>query len=247
MDQHRLDAFAKALAKGRSRRQVFATAAGAVLAAVGLRRGTTDAQALPGPPWEWSGIMCGGFAGLSCPDGYECEINWEDPECEADCMGWCRRIESIPYPTDPCAAILCIEGSTCCSNCGGICVPADVPCSDDLCAGEVCGPSVCAVGQTCCNESCGYCTWPGEACTEEFCGGEPCGPNWCGTGEYCCNESCGHCAPIGGVCTMELCADPPASGQVCGPTVCAAGEVCCNESCGICTPPDGFCIQIACA
>ncbi|MDQ3412877.1 MAG: hypothetical protein M3509_12255, partial [Chloroflexota bacterium] len=247
MDQNRFDDIAKSLAKGTrakgTRRRVLAGAAGALLGAIGFRR-ASDAQALPGPPWEWSGIVCGGIASLPCPDGYDCHIDWSDPTCRTDCMGWCRRVPA-GEPTNPCAAILCIEGTTCCENCGGICVPNDVSCSDELCAGERCGPVVCPAGEVCCNESCGYCTPPDGACTEEFCISEECGPNLCGLGEYCCNESCGTCAPIGGACTLELCVPEP-GGEPCGPTTCAAGEVCCNESCGICTPPDGFCIQIAC-
>jgi hypothetical protein len=244
VDPKHLDTFAKALATGKTRRRVFASAAGAVLAAVGLRRGATDAQAIPGPPWTWPGGVCGGVAGISCPPGFECEIDWNDPECSTDCMGVCRPVSGGGQPTDPCAAILCIEGTTCCSNCGGICVPAGVECSDDLCAGETCGPTVCAAGQTCCNESCGYCTDPGGACTEEFCISEYCGPNACGLGEYCCNESCGTCAPIGGSCTQEICDD--GSGVQCGPNVCGEGEYCCNESCGHCAPIGGFCTMEFC-
>ena len=248
MDNERFDAFTRTLAGRRSRRGMLTAAAGALAAAVGLRR-EAAAQILP-PGWPWTGIPCGGIAALPCPAGFTCEIPWNAPPCEADCMGWCRADIGDGVPTNPCAAITCAVDSTCCPNCGGICVPAGTACSDDLCVdggagGDVCGPTVCAPGQTCCNASCGYCTWPGEACTEEFCVSEPCGPNVCGLGEFCCNESCGICAPIGGGCTLQLCIEEPA-GEPCGPTVCAAGEVCCNESCGICTPPDGFCTQQFC-
>ncbi len=238
MDAARFDRMARAASRGMSRRRAMA-ALGTALGALLLGRGTAVTAATP------SFARCGGITGTPCPSGFVCV---DDPfdGCDplsggADCGGIC-----LPeLVSNPCAKILCIEGSTCCPNCGGTCVPAGTPCSDALCGGEPCGSTVCGAGQYCCNSSCSICAPIGGACTAQFCGGEPCGLTTCAAGEYCCNASCSVCAPLGGSCTREFCGDEP-RGEVCGDTVCPLGEVCCNASCGICTPPDGFCIQIAC-
>ena len=207
MDNIQFDRWTKTLSRPRSRRGVLAGLTGAILALTAQRR--TFAQA------STPGGMCGGIAGFPCPDGFECV---DDPgdNCDpasggADCSGIC-----LPIDYNPCAAILCIEGTTCCPQCGGICIPNDIPCSEDL------------------------------GCPPQPPSGAPCGTTFCGAGEYCCNESCGLCAPFGGACIDLYCEPPGQVGVACGPTICAPGEVCCNESCGICTPPDGMCIMIAC-
>lgn len=200
------------------------------------------------------GEMCGGIAGFQCQPGLTC-IDVQGDGCDpaaggADCAGVC-----VASDQNPCAAMLCLEGTTCCPNCGGLCVPADVPCSEDLCVPQPCNEAVCGPGEYCCNQSCSRCVPLGQGCTREFCGGrrpggrdvegEACGSATCGPDEYCCNESCGICAPIGGFCTEQFCGEEPA-GTPCGRTVCPSGQVCCNESCGICTPPDGACIALFC-
>jgi hypothetical protein len=242
VENNRFDHWTKTLSRARSRRALLgALAGGAVFLAVS-RRGSAQV-ATPGG-------MCGGLAGLPCPDGFVCV---EDPSdsCDpvaggADCSGIC-----LPIDDNPCAAILCIEGTTCCPQCGGICVPNSIPCSEDLCVSEPCNQVVCGPGEYCCNESCSLCVGLGQVCTDEYCppeqpAGEACGTSVCGPGEYCCNESCGICAPLGGGCIELFCEPPVEPGVPCGPTICPPGEVCCNESCGICTPPDGVCIMIAC-
>ena len=239
MDGERFDRWARGLARPRSRRATFATVAGGALALVAGRR----ARAQTAQP----GGACGGIAGFPCPEGFECVDDPSD-SCDpnaggADCIGIC-----LPIDYNPCAAILCIEGTTCCPNCGGICVPADIPCSDEICEGQVCNQAICGPGEYCCNESCSRCVPLGQGCTREFCAPEPpngqCGSAVCGPGEYCCNESCSMCAPIGDACPELFC--EPSEGVPCGRTVCPAGQVCCNESCGICTPPDGACIALYC-
>jgi hypothetical protein len=194
------------------------------------------------------GEMCGGIAGIPCPDGFVCVDDPRD-DCDpaaggADCPGIC-----VPSGENPCAAILCRAGTTCCSHCGGICIPPGVPCSADLCVGEPCNQVVCGPGEFCCNESCSICAPRGGGCTDQFCGspgqGVPCGPAICPVGQVCCNESCGICTPPGGACPALFC-EPPGRGEPCGPTVCPVGQVCCNESCGICTPPGGGCILMVC-
>lgn len=238
MDGARFDRMTRRAAR-LSRRRVVAAAVGC-LAALGGRGATTRVAASPVL------VYCSGIAGLPCPPGYECV---DDPSdgCDpalggADCWGVCRPTGL----TNPCAAILCAEGTHCCPQCGGICVEIGIACDQfqAFCAETRCGPNWCGPGEWCCNESCGSCVPLGSSCTEEFCGGEPCGTTVCRAGEYCCNPSCSICAPFGGGCITQVCEEP--AGEPCGPTVCAAGEVCCNASCGICTPPDGFCIQVAC-
>lgn len=242
MESERFDRWTRALGGKRSRRGALSVLAAGAAA---LLWRTPAAQAQIGEP----GGMCGGIAGIPCPAGFTC-VDAAGDGCDpnaggADCAGVC-----VPDDYNPCAAILCIEGTTCCPNCGGLCVPADVECSEALCTYEPCNEATCGPGEYCCNESCSRCVPLGEGCTREFCGpgarpGEPCGAAFCGPGEYCCNPSCGICAPIGGGCIEIFCEDPE-PGEPCGPTVCPPGQVCCNESCGICTPPDGMCIMIAC-
>lgn len=133
------------------------------------------------------GQFCGGFAGITCPTGYNC----------------------VDDPSDTCDPR---NGG---ADCGGICVknngnarPGSVERSrGNGRGGEVCGSAVCGRGQYCCNASCSLCVPEGNFCTQQVCddGGEPCGDSTCGAGEFCCNESCGICAPIGGVCTQQFC------------------------------------------
>jgi hypothetical protein len=241
MDGERFDRFVRGAA-GLSRRRVLAGLAAALGLAVGPRRAA--AQWVGG---DAAGQPCGGFVGRPCPPGYACVDDPAD-SCDpvrggADCSGVCVREQDPGQDVNPCAAILCIEGTTCCPQCGGVCIPHGAPCDETTC-GSVCGGAFCGPGEYCCNESCGICAPIGGGCTEQFCG-EPCGATVCGLGEFCCNPSCSICAPIGGACTLQLCTEEP-QGVVCGPTVCAPGEVCCNESCGICTPPDGACIALYC-
>jgi hypothetical protein len=160
MDQTRFDKLTRALARRGSRRTALAGAA-AITAAAIVRRA---AGATTAPDWHmgFPGSFCGGIVGIGCPAGYDCVF---DPSvCDpanggADCGGRCQ-----PATTNPCAAMLCQQGTDCCPNCGGICVPAGTTCSDALCAGEPCGRNVCPAGEVCCNESCGICTPPGGMC-----------------------------------------------------------------------------------
>ena len=163
-------------------------------------------------------LWCGGIMGRPCPDGYEC-IDDPSDDCDpttggADCIGIC--VGSIDHP-NPCAAMLCQEGTICCPNCGGLCVATGTTCSDDLCTGEPDPP-----------------------------GGEFCGRRFCDRGEYCCNPYCGVCIQNGKPCPQVKCASP-GDGVVCGKISCPAGQECCNASCGICTPPGMVCIMIACS
>lgn len=109
-------------------------------------------------------LACSSKAGVRCPRGTTCQDEagaFCNPlNREANCSGTCVPVsEAGPgNPTNPCAAMLCVEGTTCCPNCGGICVPTGTICSDDLCTGEVCGSRTCPNGQFCCNAACGICS-----------------------------------------------------------------------------------------
>ena len=78
------------------------TCAVAIIAAAGC---TTEETVAATPPEETGGaeapadepIACGGFAGIPCPDGYDC-VDDPNDDCDplaggADCMGVCRLPE----------------------------------------------------------------------------------------------------------------------------------------------------------
>jgi hypothetical protein len=188
--------------------------------------------------------MCGGIAGIPCPAGFVCIDDPRD-DCDpaaggADCPGICvRKVK------DPCATIRCRPGTRCCPNCGGICIPDEIPCSNELCVSEPCNQAVCGPGEYCCNESCSRCVGLGQGCTREFCPpelppGEPCGRNRCGAGEYCCNPSCGVCAPLGARCAAVVC--DPEPGGLCGGFAnipCPDGFVCVDDPNDRCDPATG--------
>ena len=167
MDGKQFDGLTRVLGRRASRRRGLA-AVGA-LAVAGVVGRSAAAQVTVG------GRFCGGIAGIPCPDGLRCVIDTSvcDPaRGGADCGGWCRPwAPSAPPPTDPCAAMLCLSGTTCCPNCGGTCVPQGTACSDQLC-GERCGKGFCGRGEVCCNDSCGICTPPDGFCTMQYCGEE---------------------------------------------------------------------------
>jgi hypothetical protein len=200
MDSEQFDRWTRLLAQPRRRRGVIGLLAGGAAAFVTRQAGFAQI--------ERPGQMCGGIAVLPCPAGFIC-IDDPNDDCDpetggADCPGVC-----VPIGENPCAAILCIEGTTCCPHCGGLCIPDDVTCSEALCVSEPCNQTVCGPGEYCCNESCSRCAALGESCTQELClpapGGVPCGPTTCPPGQVCCNESCGICTPPGGMCIAMYC------------------------------------------
>jgi hypothetical protein len=202
MDDVRFDRWTKTLSSPRSRRGVLAGLTGAVVALTSQRRSFAQVSS--------PGGMCGGLAGFPCPEGFAC-VDAPNDRCDpatggADCSGIC-----LPMDDNPCAAMLCIEGTTCCPQCGGICIPHDIPCAADLCVSEPCNQVMCGPGEYCCNESCSICAPLGDDCIDQFCDppsyGVACGPTICAPGEVCCNESCGICTPPGGVCILIACID----------------------------------------
>ena len=143
MDDHRFDDLARTLGAGASRRRVLAGLGGMALGLLGFGR----ARAQWDGAVDFTGMFCGGSAGISCPAGYTCVDDPSD-SCDpasggADCGGICVRAEE----PDACAAILCMVGSYCCDACGGICVPIGTLCSEDLCAGETFIQTVCGYGE----------------------------------------------------------------------------------------------------
>lgn len=98
------------------------------------------------------GAFCGGIAGIPCPKGQTCIDDPKD-ECDpqqggADCGGIC--VEA----TNPCAAVLCKEGSQCVDQDGvAVCVP-----------NPTCGEVTCSAGLVCCNPLRSICTQPGRFC-----------------------------------------------------------------------------------
>jgi len=203
MDVEKIDRWAKALGRPRSRRGALAALAGGVAAVLG-RRGV--AAQTEGPA-----ITCGGLMGLPCPEGYVCLDDSSD-SCDpatggADCIGVC-----VAQLDDPCIAMTCLQGTICCPLCGGVCLPADVQCSEDVCASRQCNQVTCGAGEYCCNESCSICAPIGAMCIELFCEPESevgvvCGKTTCPPGQVCCNESCGICTPPGGMCIALFCTD----------------------------------------
>ncbi len=170
MDGHRFDELARSLSRGVSRRRVLGGLAGAVLGTVGLRSARADWTDNPlFGAVDWTGFYCGGDAAVACPTGYDC-VDDPNDDCDPATGGVeCATVCMPAAPSAGCAAILCEEGSACCENCGGICVPIGTVCSDELC-GEPCNAVTCAAGEFCCNESCSICAPSGGVCTQEFCG-----------------------------------------------------------------------------
>ncbi|MCA9880132.1 MAG: hypothetical protein KC442_20195 [Thermomicrobiales bacterium] len=205
-----------------------------------------------------AGRFCGGLAGKPCPKGYTCV---DDPgdDCDpehggADCGGIC-------VSDDPCAARRCPAETTCCPNCGGVCVAEGTKCSDKLCRQETCGSVVCGPGEECCNASCSTCVPHGYACSQQACvdppepgpepgpnpgPGVPCGPRTCRNDQICCDAECGICGGRNGACPMIACVPSGPEPQRCGRNICGDGEYCCNPSCGVCAPLDGACTQQVC-
>jgi hypothetical protein len=77
-------------------------------------------------------VSCGGFAGLSCPAGLSCVIDWNQCQGTADCLGTCRA-STPPAPPPPpptntvCggfAGLTCASGQTCIDDPEDDCVPA---------------------------------------------------------------------------------------------------------------------------
>jgi hypothetical protein len=244
---NRLDDLLRMASGTMNRRQ--AGLAGAMLLALltggnaaGTRKGNRAAKReRPQPGRGFGRRRCGGIAGIPCPAGFTCVDDPRD-DCDpeaggADCIGICvRRVK------DPCAAVRCRQGTKCCPRCGGICVPDDVRCANDLCRREPCNEATCGPGEYCCNESCSLCVPLGDACTQEVCPpkGERCGRNRCGPGEFCCNPSCGICAPLGGGCITVVC--DPEPGRMCGGIAgipCPDGFVCVDDPRDDCDPAKG--------
>jgi hypothetical protein len=191
--------------------------------------------------------MCGGIAGIPCPDGFVCV---DDPgdDCDpaaggADCSGIC-----VPIGENPCATILCLEGTICCPQCGGICIPPDVLCSEDLCVSERCNQAVCGPGEYCCNESCSICAPLGGGCTDQVCEPGMCGgiaaiP--CPDGFICIDDPRDDCDPAAGgadcpgICVRKV-QDP------CATIRCRQGTKCCPKCGGICIPNDLRCSNELC-
>jgi hypothetical protein len=72
--------------------------------------------------------MCGGFAGIACPDGLECVDDPSD-DCDpehggADCGGICVVPEPRPPACGGIAARPCPKGLTCVDDPGDDCDPA---------------------------------------------------------------------------------------------------------------------------
>ena len=246
----RLDAFLRMASRRMTRRQ--AGVAGAALLALltgadptAARKRHRTARCDRAQPRQGAHRLqpCGGIAGLPCPKGFVCVDDPRD-DCDpeaggADCIGICMK-----KATDPCATIRCRQGTTCCPQCGGICIPNGIRCSTVLCTREACNQVVCGPGEYCCNESCSICAPLGGACTDQFCGppgqGVPCGPTICPVGQVCCNESCGICTLPGGVCTAVVC-DPEPEGM-CGGIAgipCPDGFVCVDDPRDDCDPKTG--------
>jgi hypothetical protein len=126
-------------------------------------------------------IMCGGFAGLTCPGGMICVDDPSD-DCDpdlggADCIGMCRKGGGPKKPP----------------SCKGQNDKSYIAYGEDCWVVKF----FCEEGFQPFFDDCG--------CGCEPVAGEPCGANTCADGEYCCNPSCGICAPEGGFCTQQVC------------------------------------------
>lgn len=98
-------------------------------------------------------MECGGFAGLPCPEGYECQYDQNIP----DSMGVCVPVNTCPFECVEdfdcglgytCEAVRCItaDGQT-----GSVCSPVIETCSydSDCAANEVCINGICMEANQC--------------------------------------------------------------------------------------------------
>jgi hypothetical protein len=128
-------------------------------------------------------VFCGGIAGFPCPGAGMC-VDDPNDDCDpeqggADCGGLCQcdviglcvdgyvwngspEVCGCEPVTNPCAAVLCLEGTSCEVIDGEpVCVPQS--------GGQACGSVTCGKGLECCNASCGTCVQPGMSCIQIAC------------------------------------------------------------------------------
>ncbi len=232
MDDRRFDHLSRALASGRSRRQVLKSLLGfgAATVAGGLGSGSANAARRPTPtpkPATCPGLQVSSGSGCVCPEGRSvC-----GPDC-CDTPAACCDNACCPDGT------VCIGEELCCpaeAMCGGVC------CLNGRCFGGVCCDAAFVCGDTCCNA-------PGFQCCDSSCK-QCCSDAHCASTEYCsvtgvcapgCNEDsdCAHLSTgcIAGVCLDNACV---------AVDTCGHGS-CCGSACLDCESESTFCLSSTC-
>ncbi|MGH2558473.1 MAG: hypothetical protein ACRDJH_05360 [Thermomicrobiales bacterium] len=268
MDDCRFDDLTRALARGRSRRQVLAGLVGGMAAGLTALRGAdVGARAARNQP---AGSPCTRLtecASLHCVDGVCCDTACTG-QCESCATGACSPVSGAPAGKRPacpgsgdCAATC--DGTTrnACTFLGSETVCAEPACADGVqtaftCAGNgTCHPTTTSCGLFVCGDE-GACLTTcvsdedcvGEAfCADGICAGDK------GLGELCANDaSCQSGLCVDGVCCDGVCGDCeacnlPSSEGTCTPVAdgatCGADSSCCG---GACCASGQECIDGAC-
>jgi hypothetical protein len=211
MDQHRFDDLTRALALGRSRRQILKGLVGAMAAGLtALRGGQTGALAARNQPVGAPCARAGECASRFCVDGVCCDSSCTG-QCESCATGTCSPVSGAPVGNRP----ACPGSGDCAATCDGqnrtACVfpGADVTCGAPQCAGDAQVTYACAGNGTChpTTTSCGpdavccagSCCASGQECVEGTCQEvEVCRvlTESCSSADQCCQDELTNCEVI---------------------------------------------------
>ena len=217
-----LDAIARGLANGMSRREALQKGGAAFLGAVAMT--PADAYAAATGHCPHNRVKCNGTC---CPPGEVClppkkkhgNRRCGCPAHTSLCRGKCSNLQSDVRN---------------CGHCGHKCAPSQVC---------VHGKCTCAPGQAVCAGACVTLAHDPKNCGK-------CGHK-CGSGQVCSSGNCAAGCPSGHTNCHGSCADLASDAQHCGScgAVCAAGQVCSNGQCVVNFPAgttncNGTCVDV---
>ena len=247
MDEHRIDAIARGLARARSRRGVLKGLAAGAIGALGLGLSRLDhAEGTAGSPTHGSATPVPPGNSACRSDGHPCEGNQaccDELVCVAPGPGAAKRCAPCP------AGTVFLDGACCtpaaaCPN-GQTCGTAPDGCGGEISCGTCVAPQTCGGGGV--PDACGCIPDP-IYCGVEHCGvvidscGESvnCGPccfelrQPCGGDRPCCDAGIA-CSPLAGICCNGV------GGACASINDCCPGTACVGGACQVCVPENGAC------